>query len=94
MSAAIMGFPGRPPETELEQAMRVDQAVPRPTDREGQRIGLAWARDSIQARPIVWKDGSTGGFFAEIAFDPERRVGIVMLANRSDFSDITPPGRW
>jgi D-alanyl-D-alanine-carboxypeptidase/D-alanyl-D-alanine-endopeptidase len=79
-----------PPETELEQAMQAAQEVRRPWGAGGSWIGLAWNNDSIEGRHIVAHGGNTAGFSSLIAFDPERRVGIVMLTNTALYSDDTP----
>jgi CubicO group peptidase (beta-lactamase class C family) len=82
-----------PPDTDLERAIRDAQQAraqfdPGPT--EGSRIGLAWR--IIPAGPagdgvIVEHAGGTAGSSARIAFDPDRGVGFVRLANTGDFPD-------
>lgn len=79
-----------PPETELEEAMRRAQEPRLPWGSTGARIGLAWRVDSVQGRRIVQHAGNTGGFSALVAFDPDRRVGLVWLTNTYAFSDPTP----
>lgn len=53
-------------------------------------IGLAW---HILSTPpggtIVWHNGGTGGYRSYLGFDPERRVGVVVLTNSAnDIDDI------
>ncbi|MDC7828947.1 serine hydrolase [Pseudomonas sp. BaP3] len=36
-----------------------------------------------ERRPAVEQDGSTNGFGAYALFIPERRIGLVILANRN-----------
>lgn len=70
--------------------MRVAQEPRRPWGETGGRIGLAWRVDSVQGRRIVQHAGNTGGFSSLVAFDPDRRVGLVWLTNTYAFSDPTP----
>jgi len=79
-----------PPETELEEAMRMAQEPRRPWGDTGARIGLAWKVDSVQGREIVQHGGNTNGFSAFIGFDQEKGVGLVWLTNTYVFDDGTP----
>ena len=83
---ANVGLPG----SELEQAMKVAQEVRAAWGEGSGNIGLAWRSDTVQGRLIVEHGGNTAGFTSLIAFDPERRVGIVMLANTFAYPDRTP----
>jgi CubicO group peptidase (beta-lactamase class C family) len=49
----------------------------------GMRIGLGWLQAAAGPRPIWWHNGGTGGFRTIAAFDPGRRVGVVVLSNSS-----------
>jgi CubicO group peptidase (beta-lactamase class C family) len=55
----------------------------RPTETKDFENGLGWQVSSVNGREIVQKDGATfGGEYASfIAFDPNARVGVVVLAN-------------
>jgi serine-type D-Ala-D-Ala carboxypeptidase/endopeptidase len=44
-------------------------------------IGLAWILTTRGDAQIVWHNGGTGGYRSMIAFDPKRRVGVVVLSN-------------
>ncbi|MEW5930189.1 MAG: serine hydrolase [Gemmatimonadota bacterium] len=44
-------------------------------------MGMGWQIRTVGNRRIVWKDGGTAGFQTFIGFDPERRVGVVVLSN-------------
>jgi CubicO group peptidase (beta-lactamase class C family) len=79
-----------PPGAELEQSMRMAHEPRMPWGDSGARVGLAWTVDSIHGRHIVQHGGNTGGFSSLIAFDPDRRVGIVWLTNTFAFADGTP----
>jgi CubicO group peptidase (beta-lactamase class C family) len=54
----------------------------------GATVALGWQLDDISGRlvglrRIVWHNGGTGGFSSWLGFDPERRMGAVVLAARS-----------
>lgn len=75
------------PRTDLERAMRVAHE-PRATtepDRPGGEIGLAWQTLPAGDRSIVWHGGRHAGYMGFVGFDPERRVGLVLLANTEAF---------
>lgn len=77
----------REPKTGLDRAMRDAQqqrhaVVDTLFNRRGTHgIGLGWQIRSEGGSRIVWKDGGTGGYQTFIGFDPERRVGVVVLSN-------------
>ena len=74
-----------PPETDLERAMRVAQQVHhRFPDFSS---GLGWPIRIVDRRTLISHMGGTAGFITMIGFDPERRVGFVMLTNRGGFPD-------
>lgn len=55
----------------------------------GGSVGHGWHIDAfsniVTGLPaIVWHNGATGGFHSYIAFMPENRRGIVLLANQAD----------
>lgn len=46
-------------------------------------IALAWIVHRVGGRRIWWHNGGTGGFRSFVAFDPTRRVAVVVLSNAS-----------
>ena len=62
----------------LSQAFRLAQ-VKRHSMEDGLSMGLGWhlARDGS----TLWHNGGTGGYHSWLAISPERRVGVVVLAN-------------
>jgi serine-type D-Ala-D-Ala carboxypeptidase/endopeptidase len=73
------------PTSDLERSLRVAQE-PRAAFAEGpgaadMQVGLHWIVQRSGRSRIVWHNGGTGGFFSFAGFDPERRVGVVVLAN-------------
>jgi serine-type D-Ala-D-Ala carboxypeptidase/endopeptidase len=75
-----------PPDTELERAMRVAQQVHHRFD-DGQTSGLTWGIAMPEGRTLLAHSGGTAGFNTNIAFDPERRIGVVTLTNSGGFGD-------
>jgi CubicO group peptidase (beta-lactamase class C family) len=56
---------------------------------EDVEIGLAWHIIHHPTGDIVMHNGATGGYHSVLAFEPERRHGVVVLANTStDIDDI------
>ena len=45
------------------------------------RVGLAWHVTTRDGRTFTWHNGGTGGFASMLAFDADRREGVVVLGN-------------
>jgi CubicO group peptidase (beta-lactamase class C family) len=53
------------------------------------KVGLGWHTVSAGGEGgAVWHNGQTGGFHAYIAFNPQRRRGVVVLANSANSIDL------
>ena len=74
------------PSSALGKALALAQA-PRVVMDEETRVGLAWQTGHASNRTIVWHGGGTGGFRALIAFEPQTKLGIVVLSNSSTGAD-------
>ena len=86
--AANMGMTS----TELQPALQLANTPQRPTDEPGDMVGLGWhfpgwsfmigdRRFVLPGRGIPWHNGQTGGSHAYLAWDPQRKIGVVVLAN-------------
>ncbi len=91
------------PRTELERAMRMAQRARVPTDEGGVDVGLGWRTVTMAGRHVIMHGGRHNGFMAWICFDPERRIGTVLLTNTEAFGDglgtdlvflSPPPAEW
>jgi serine-type D-Ala-D-Ala carboxypeptidase/endopeptidase len=72
------------PTSPLERAMRDAHRgyhLPRP----GMGVGLGWMTMKRGALHLVGSSGGTAGYSTFIAFDPETRAGVVVLANSGGF---------
>ena len=70
-----------PPASALGAAIRQSHE-PRFTIAEDvSAIGLNWIIVTRRSSTLVWHNGGTGGYGAFAGFDPERRIGIVVLTN-------------
>lgn len=77
-----------PDKTPLAEAIRMSQEprfiVQPPTKKEPRRveIGLAWhITTTAEGTKIVWHNGMTGGYASYLGFVPEKKIGIIVLAN-------------
>lgn len=77
-------------ESPLRSAMKAMLEVRRPAGQA--EIGLGWFVSANEGREIAWHNGGTfGGFRSFAGFDPEERIGVVVLSNaftRSGVDDI------
>jgi len=67
--------------TPLSPMLRRTHGERHATNNPSLKMGLGW---HILARPvgnIVWHNGGTGGYRSFAAFDPVRRLGVVVLSN-------------
>ena len=70
----------RVPESRLGRVLQ-DAHEARNTMNDDTDIGLNWFVRNIGSSKIIWHGGATQGFRAFAGFDPETRVGAVLLAN-------------
>ena len=87
--AASLGYTKTP----LAPAMAAMLNVRRPTGVQDLEIALGWHVFTAHAKLIVWHNGGTGGYRSFIGFDPERRVGVVVLSNAETPEGVDDIGR-
>ncbi|HEX6372513.1 MAG TPA: serine hydrolase domain-containing protein [Longimicrobium sp.] len=75
-----------PPASRLERVMRSAHEV-RSSAGEGTEIGLNWLIRKAGDRTLIMHGGATAGYETQIAFDPARGVGVVLLTNTAEFDD-------
>ncbi len=75
-----------PPTSRLERVMRTAHEARAATGQNGQ-IGLNWLIQKGGDRTLIMHGGATAGYQTQIAFDPERGVGVVVLTNGAEFDD-------
>jgi len=68
-------------ESPLAPAMKAMLEVRRPAGQS--EIGLGWLFYSTDGREIAWHNGGTGGFRSFVGYDPQERIGVVVLSNAS-----------
>ena len=73
-------------ESPLAPAMKAMLEVRRPAGQG--TIGLGWIIYSTDGREIAWHNGGTGGFRSFVGYDPEERIGVVVLSNAGGVDDI------
>ena len=78
--AANLGYTRTP----LAPAMAAEISIRRPTGVPGLEIAYAWHVLTKDGRSIIWHNGGTGGFRTFMGFDPQTRVGVVVLSNVSN----------
>lgn len=75
------------PATPLSAAMRMAQER-RVEREENVEAGFSWAWRMTPGQPaVVTHSGGTGGFRTQIALDPERGIGTVLLTNTDNFAE-------
>lgn len=73
-------------ESALAPAMKAMLEVRWPAGQA--QIGLGWFIHSADGREIAWHGGGTGGFQSFAGYDPEKRIGVVVLSNAGGVDDI------
>jgi D-alanyl-D-alanine-carboxypeptidase/D-alanyl-D-alanine-endopeptidase len=79
---AFLGYKESP----LAPAMKAMLEVRRPAGEA--KVGLGWMVLSRDGREIAWHNGGTGGFRSFIGYDPNERIGVVILSNAGGVDDI------
>jgi D-alanyl-D-alanine-carboxypeptidase/D-alanyl-D-alanine-endopeptidase len=79
------------PDTDLTRAMQDAQVPRRPMGAGNRRVGLGWWTYTLNRRPLIQHDGDTDGFTARMAFDPARRIGMVLSTNSREFDNSLVP---
>lgn len=67
--------------TPLAQAMADQISIRRPSNGSDFEVGYGWRMQSKHGSTIIWHGGATGGYRCYIGFDPDARVGIIVLSN-------------
>lgn len=80
------------PTSPLERAMR-EARRGHHYPRAGMGVGLAWMSTKRGALNLVGNRGGTAGYSTFIAFDPDTRAGVVVLANSGGFEYADKIGR-
>jgi len=68
-------------DTPLKAAMSRMRSVRRDTGTENLSILLGWQSYKKYDTDIAWHNGSTGGFWSFLGFDPAKKIGVVILCN-------------
>ncbi len=87
--AANLGYT----QTPLASAMAAMLTVRRPTGTAGLAIALGWHVITANGKEIVWHNGGTGGYRSFVGFDPNSRVGVVVLSNSAVQEGVDDIGR-
>ena len=87
--AANMGYVKTP----LAAAMATMLTVRRPTGAPNLSIALGWHVLSSSGKNLIWHNGGTGGYRTFIGFDPQSRVGVVVLSNAGTVAGPDDIGR-
>ena len=75
--AANLGYVKTP----LSGAMADQIATRRPAEGSDFEVGYGWRIQTKHGSTIVWHGGATGGYRCYIGFDPNARVGVIVLSN-------------
>jgi serine-type D-Ala-D-Ala carboxypeptidase/endopeptidase len=87
--AANLGYTKSP----LAPAMAAMRNVRRPTDQAGLEVALGWHVFTTGGREIIWHNGGTGGYRSFMGFDPQTRIGVVVLSNAGTVAGVDDIGR-
>jgi D-alanyl-D-alanine-carboxypeptidase/D-alanyl-D-alanine-endopeptidase len=80
--------------TSLKPDMEAMLATRRPTDAPKSEQVLGWQVLGFPQGEIVKHNGGTGGYRSYLAFDPKRRVGVVVLSNSESVMGVDDIGAY
>ena len=75
--AANLGFIKTP----LAGAIADQISTPIPSNNPDFKVGYGWRIQNKFGSTIVWHGGATGGYRSYIGFDPQAKVGVIVLSN-------------
>lgn len=70
--------------TSLQPAMKKMLSVRRPAS-PGVQVALGW--HVTKAGGLVWHNGQTNGYYSFMGYDPDRKIGVVVLSNSFNRTD-------
>jgi hypothetical protein len=73
-----MGYERSP----LGPAMAIMLSTRRPMPQTGSEQALGWMVIGENDEPLIAHDGGTLGYASSVAWDPKKRVGVVVLSNQ------------
>jgi serine-type D-Ala-D-Ala carboxypeptidase/endopeptidase len=80
-----MGYERSP----LAPAMDMMLKTRRPMSRPGVEQALGWTVEGEGGDELIFHDGGTWGYASAVAWDPRKRIGVVVLSNQvGDVGDI------
>ena len=77
----------------LATAMAAMLSVRRPTGQPELEVALGWHVFTAHGKEIFWHNGGTGGYRSFLGFDPQARVGVVVLSNAFTVAGADDIGR-
>ncbi len=75
------------PKSPLAAAMQRQLSVRRPTGQPTMQVALGWHILTRFDHDIIWHNGGTGGYHSFMGYDPQKRVGVVVLSNATNSID-------
>jgi serine-type D-Ala-D-Ala carboxypeptidase/endopeptidase len=79
--AANLGYTDSPLAPAMAAMLKESRPAGPPVGDTKMEVGLAWMKTTRGDAQIVWHNGGTGGYRSMIAFEPRKRVGVVVLSN-------------
>ena len=73
--------------SDLRPAMQLSQKSRHSAGSPDMDIGLCWHIAKKFGTDLVWHNGGTGGYRSFIGFDPQKRRGVIVLANSANSVD-------
>jgi CubicO group peptidase (beta-lactamase class C family) len=77
--------------TQLDSALALTRFREAEADRPDVSMTLGWFQLTENGRSVYWSAGATGGYRTFVAFDLQRRRGVVLLSNSQE--EIAPLAR-
>lgn len=83
---SFLKFNMTPDSSDLGRAAVLAHQPRADTDNSDTKIGLAWETLPYGKHTVIAHSGATGGFIANLIFDPQEKIGAIALSN----TDMSP----